>query len=1380
MNISNGSTFPWIRYWLPHNYGDIRSWDEFFPNPQSQFSLAPAETRTLADLEEIQCLVLLGPPGMGKTTELKKEILRLETNGDALIHHIPLGEYSIEDLTGELIPESIRTEWENTSKDLILFLDALDEGRESHENFHDRLGRLLGSLDKSRLKIRITCRAILWPKSFENKLTTIFDNPIEKYDLQPLCREDVEMAADILEIDSEELVGKIYDLKIDPLAALPLTLLMIIKQYPDIPASRTELYRQASLRLLSEINEGRMERRRIGSLGVKAKFAIASRLAALIRFGGYQAIQVNSQNSTRDNVLSLFEATGYSEKYQGEVIEVNESTLTEVIETGLFLPKNTTCQFIHPSFADFLAAVWITEIQSFSFNQAKNLLAHPTSTQRLVPQLRSVVAWSINLNSSWAEQILTISDDALLYSESHSLSPGIKEILFHRIVSEIRDYKRNPTLSADQYKLLNFPGIEESILPLFSSSNDDYRLKRFAISLSYHCNLPGVSGELVSRALDEEEDIYLRIHSVHCLEKLGDKAERAKLKQLISEKQDSRLKIAVLHATYYDVLELKELLLQLAPPEEETISTSYSELMRSKVTKLVTPETLHDWLVWYVDKGSKYVQTFEGRWGCRDLVRKMFEIGFDRLASLEQPTYNSFQEVIKQVLRNHNPDEVYDWLIHERIPELIRAEETRDSVYDILFKALGTEDWWIFHDFMSIATDAIAVKELYFEETIIERRQIFAEIFVMLLDKENEEHIALFWEAFIRDNGGGPLSAIAGHLVLPVVLDSEEASRAKRLYSDRNWQQRQKQEQEERLHQYSLSMLAALAEVEQGDYSKWPLVVEYSLRGTNDYQSSLLIDSLGFTRSEKLEQNRILSAAKTYILEAEPKVQILKNLQSVNRFDLAGFHAFQLLSVHDLQWLMTLPIGIWEKWSKNLVFHMVWFTMSGMDKGEPLSPVRLLFEIHPNAFIKEAVHQISLEDEHKEDYLPSLRNLRNISGGLVDDALFKLLKLKTLKTNSEDTILIELMRSGHDGAIQEIIARLSDGTTYSLHNRSSYAGLLIKHGGDAGAGMVLERLPGHTTFAMRVISKLSWDSHRVEEPFWQRLSTEIIGSIIEWSYNLYPSARKQDNNSDHDIRRLQSDLVHELTNRGTAEAISIMEHLYSQLPNESSWLGPIVEDTRENYFAFTWIPINAGELIDVSRTANNRVVRTSAELISVIVESLGRLEANLHGEPRMARYLREGRTHDAKPLSEEEVSDYIANHLNNDVINTGLIVSREVQIQQAPARQRIDLKVSTISQSEAPINLVIEVKGDWNAEWKTEMKEQLVQDYLGNGIRGNAGLFLVAYFHRTQSNLHRQRGSVESKINEMASVLEDQSKQLSRTDLVVAYHILDCTIPVPR
>ena len=151
-------------------------------------------------------------------------------------------------------------------------------------------------------------------------------------------------------------------------------------------------------------------------------------------------------------------------------------------------------------------------------------------------------------------------------------------------------------------------------------------------------------------------------------------------------------------------------------------------------------------------------------------------------------------------------------------------------------------------------------------------------------------------------------------------------------------------------------------------------------------------------------------------------------------------------------------------------------------------------------------------------------------------------------------------------------------------------------------------------------------------------------------------------------------------------------------------------------------------------------MQSGDQLLAVLVESLGRLEEKLQGETPMAPALWNQADRSYSPKDEEWFTDYVKQHLQEDLRGRGVMLNREVVIRKGEGEgrgERIDFRVDAFvpgSDPEGPdsVSVIVEAKGCWNGELDTAMEDQLVGRYLADNPLCRHGLYLVGWFNCPQ------------------------------------------------
>ena len=237
--MSNSTLYSWKRVWLPFgsNYNLDHNGFPIFSSYDILTKEFSSIAKTLGDLERDNCLVLIGDPGTGKSTEI------------ALIKHESCitRKYLLRDYGSSVeLFNRVEKDINSTSKvdeHLYLYFDGLDEGllninklNNSLINWLDDL-KLKSSTLFDRLYFRITCRSVTWSEISEGttaRLRDIFGEGFVKvFKLAPLKQEDVRLALDESGLQSSDFIGLVQDNRLHGFCLEPQSLSALIKCFRE-------------------------------------------------------------------------------------------------------------------------------------------------------------------------------------------------------------------------------------------------------------------------------------------------------------------------------------------------------------------------------------------------------------------------------------------------------------------------------------------------------------------------------------------------------------------------------------------------------------------------------------------------------------------------------------------------------------------------------------------------------------------------------------------------------------------------------------------------------------------------------------------------------------------------------------------------------------------------------------------------------------------------------------------------------------------------------------------------------------------------------------------------------------------------------------------
>jgi hypothetical protein len=242
---------------------------------------------------------------------------------------------------------------------------------------------------------------------------------------------------------------------------------------------------------------------------------------------------------------------------------------------------------------------------------------------------------------------------------------------------------------------------------------------------------------------------------------------------------------------------------------------------------------------------------------------------------------------------------------------------------------------------------------------------------------------------------------------------------------------------------------------------------------------------------------------------------------------------------------------------------------------------------------------------------------------------------------------------------------------------------LVAETPDASWPKVWPIISNDVNFGKQIIEAVSYSGFG-ESSVLGKLNESQLGEFYKWMVRSYPYAQYNSltsgamGPSDTAVMLRDSVLEH-LKRRGTFAACEALRDVVETFP-EYPGLHYQLEEAESLARAATWQPVSARQFLMLARDSGKRFVTNGKQLIETVLESLDRLNLKLHAELNPVKYLWVPSNAGYKPRDEEDLSDYIAAHLDDDLRQHSVIVNREVQIRRGPrgSSQSTDVHVDTM------------------------------------------------------------------------------------------------------
>ena len=452
------------------------------------------ESRPLADFRDEPAYVLLGDPGMGKTTAFEMECEEL--GGSA--HFVSARNFLSLDLSAR------RAEWE----DHILYIDGLDEIRAGWTDKtipFEELRRRLDALGRPRF--RLSCRAADWLGS--NDLKHLSDvSPaagVAVLNLEPLDDGDI---ADFLSSqaavrDTEAFIASAQAWGVEELLANPQSLLMIAQSVAtggDWPSSRAQVFETFCAQLAREHNEEHILRS--GVTSVEDILDAAGHLCTLQLLAGYSGFALNQQHMTPEHLL--VEESTHSDR----------ELLLSALSTKLFTGKGGLRTPVHRHTAEYIGARYLASVIDRGLPAARVLSLMAGEDGIVVSELRGLSAWLATLSRSARDVLIGIDPVGVgLYGDISSLALAERISLLKSLKTQIGRV-RNFWQTAPAFEKIASEDMVPAIDEILADPDRTDRHQDFAQFLllltARHDNLKNLSKRFMNVVYDENWRITTR------------------------------------------------------------------------------------------------------------------------------------------------------------------------------------------------------------------------------------------------------------------------------------------------------------------------------------------------------------------------------------------------------------------------------------------------------------------------------------------------------------------------------------------------------------------------------------------------------------------------------------------------------------------------------------------------------------------------------------------------------------------------------------------------------------------------------------------------------------------------------------------------------
>ncbi|GAB2652771.1 hypothetical protein GCM10027169_17210 [Gordonia jinhuaensis] len=566
------------RFWVASNDDMQSATTDGWTTPSSLWGAQPVATHELADR---RCLILLGEPGIGKTTAVGDgKVLAPQSCFDS--------SFKI-DLVGKARESSVDRVFQGVldqvgDGDVCLTVDGFDEAQRLIPGVFSVILDYLDNFGPERVWLRIVSRASDWEGRYTKDLERRFPSCVSMF-LLPLTRANASEIAEAKDVDSQRFLFEVERKGVEAIAARPLTLDFLLRAYEidgALPSRSAKLYEMGLSALCEELSSDRAARQPRMVPG--RAMEIAARTAAVMAFGGKASIWLGPE------VRASPEAVTVSQCVVRGVHWPTSVTTTEVEEVwrgGLF-SGTVSRVWAHATFGEYLAARWIVT-HELSDSQVRALLvADPP--QYLYPRTRAVAAWLVAISPQKYGWLVGV-DPAAFTLGTDVPSDDLRERVLRAILDgEVDlDYRERT-----DYRALRYPGLSRLLDDRVPTA--DGQSLEVAAAIAIQCETQDVAEVFGRVALDTERPLRERTIAATACEMLSRTHPTYQLVPLATDSEETRggldpvgrleLQGIGLRASFPHALTVEGVLAILTPYEVKNVHGQYWRFVRDFADQL--------------------------------------------------------------------------------------------------------------------------------------------------------------------------------------------------------------------------------------------------------------------------------------------------------------------------------------------------------------------------------------------------------------------------------------------------------------------------------------------------------------------------------------------------------------------------------------------------------------------------------------------------------------------------------------------------------------------------------------------------------------------------------------------------------------------------
>lgn len=672
--------------------------------------------REWSNWDTVPCVLLLGEPGSGKTSEFLHRFTHLNESGQTAFMSRWQDWCEGDDIFVTLNDRNGFFAALDNGQTVWWFIDALDEGRIKTERAFDVIKKGLRELKErgvlNRVQIRISCRSRDWRPTEANQLKTFFpdigtgaETTSGVVTLQLLPLDEVAVRTLALEkLGTQEVVNRFMEALIRrhvvPLAGQPLLLAMMLQLFQQgdetLGHDRTGLYERAVDNLNTEHNRDRKDQAPPQTMPSR-RIAIAKKLAVHEVFGGKDAIAVPDMDSGNDRTLDA--ACSGAERME----------ILETLNTALFTQHTANgFSFLHRSFAEFMAAVALSEQIKGGLPLGRILPLFPVEHEVIPGPLRETAAWLAGLDKHFRKWLITNDPITAAQGDTARYTPTEREGLIAILAKRFgeREWQRDFDRFGDLARSVSDNVLRQLLQPEYSAA-----VRLMAMEMIEAASVEQLFPDLLQVAFDSNAAHGLRAEAATILASQAPTDYATKLYPLLylpaDQDKDDEIGGTLLYRLYPNYLPIEQALCALHVPRNSSLIGFYryfwsSEFLKRKPLSRAERKLVLEAIVPLLKDDGDFIEL-------RSATEIFTKLLLEELIEDPQDTDRLGPWLIKFAgwVRDHGTDNETD---HQQLIQALQAKpQLKAALFRWRLKNWPTgkdfNPWWDFPFYDSITTD---------------------------------------------------------------------------------------------------------------------------------------------------------------------------------------------------------------------------------------------------------------------------------------------------------------------------------------------------------------------------------------------------------------------------------------------------------------------------------------------------------------------------------------------------------------------------------------------------------------------------------------------------------------------------------------------------